>query len=311
MSSLRKKVSKTVQPLALLYQAKIQHLSRRQDKNEIAAKLPTLPLIKSSLYQERRKRLLPMTHTKEEVESEREWKQTFSGERFLLWRKRQIIIFFTTENLNSLASADDVFMDGTFHTCPQLFYQIFTIHPTRYGYYFPLVYCLLLSKSREIYGRVITLLKTKSEELGIELKPKTILSDFELSIIQVAQLAFPMAVLKGCYFHFCQCLIRKVQYLGLQRNYRENPKLKSFICKTTVLAFVPQQYICLAWQALKAEAPQNIVRQFVGSYPPSFQNDFETESARTSYYIEGWHTKLTNVVGKAHPNVYEIVELFK
>ena len=74
-----------------------------------------------------------------------------------------------------------------------------------------------------------------------------------------------------------------MQYLGLQRNYRENPKLKSFIRKTTVLAFVPQQYICLAWQALKAEAPQNIVRLddfisyfvstwLVGSYPTSFPN---------------------------------------
>ena len=133
--------------MPLLYQAKIQHLSKRQGKNEIAAKLPTLSLIKSPLYQERRKRLPPMPHTKEEVKSEGEWKQTFSGERFLLWSKTQIIIFFTTENLISLASADDVFMDGTFHTCPQLFYQIFTTYATKYGYYFPPVYCLLPSKS--------------------------------------------------------------------------------------------------------------------------------------------------------------------
>ena len=121
--------------------------------------------------------------------------------------------------------------------------QIFTIHATRYGCHFPLVYCLLPSKSRETYGRVFTLLKTKSEELGIELKPKTMLSDFELSIIPAAQLAFPMAALRGCFFHFCQCLIRKVQCLGLQTNYRENPELKSFIRKTAALAFVPRQYV--------------------------------------------------------------------
>ena len=124
------------------------------------------------------------------------------------------------------------------------------------------------------------LLKTKSEELGIELKPKTILSDFELSIIQAAQLAFPMAALRGSYFHFCQCLIRKAQCLSLQTNYRENPELKSFIHKTAALAFVPRQYVRLAWQALKTEAPPNIVRLhdfisyfkstwLVGSYPPS------------------------------------------
>ena len=36
-----------------------------------------------------------------------------------------------------------------------------------------------------------------------------------------------------------------------------------------------------------------------------------SESARTNNHIEGWHSKLKKVVGKAHPNVYEIVEIFK
>ena len=131
-----------------------------------------------------------------------------------------------------------------------------------------------------------------------------------------------MSALRGCYFHFCQCLIRNVQFLGLQTIYRENLELKSSIRKTAALAFVPRQYIRLTWQALKAEAPQNIIRLddfisyfkstwLVGSYPPSLWNVFETKSARTNNHIEGWHSKLKNVVGKAHPNVYEIVEIFK
>ena len=107
-----------------------------------------------------------------------------------------------------------------------------------------------------------------------------------------------MSALMGCYFHFCQCLIRKVQCLRLQTIYRENPELKSFIRKTAALAFVPWQCIRLAWQALKAEAPQNIIRLddfisyfestwLVGSYPPSLCNVFETKSARTNNHIEG------------------------
>ena len=36
-----------------------------------------------------------------------------------------------------------------------------------------------------------------------------------------------------------------------------------------------------------------------------------SESARTNNHIDGWHSKLKKVVGKAHPNVYEIVEIFK
>ena len=114
-----------------------------------------------------------------------------------------------------------------------------------------------------------------------------------------------------------------MQCLGLQIIYRENLELKSSIRKTAALAFVQWRYVHLAWQALKAEAPQNIIRLddfisyfkstlLVGSYPPaSLWNVFETKSARTNNHIEGWHSKLKKVVGKAHPNVYEIVEIFK
>ena len=49
----------------------------------------------------------------------------------------------------------------------------------------------------------------------------------------------------------------------------------------------------------------------VGSYPPSLWNVFETKFARANNHIEGWHSKLKKAVGKAHPNVYEIVEIFK
>ena len=35
---------------------------------------------------------------------------------------KRIIIFATDDNIKHLAEADTVFVDGTFHTWPQLFY---------------------------------------------------------------------------------------------------------------------------------------------------------------------------------------------
>ena len=32
---------------------------------------------------------------------------------------------------------------------------------------------------------------------------------------------------------------------------------------------------------------------------------------RTNNHVEGWHSRLKKVVGKAHPNIFEIVEVFK
>ena len=136
-----------------------------------------------------------------------------------------------------------------------LMYVIFVFHAYRYGQQFPLVYCLLPDKSRETYIRVFELIKEKAEEQDLNLNPDTVLSDFELSIIQAMELTFPTTVTKGCFFHFCQCLLRKVQALGLYTVYREDVSFRRFIRKAAGLAFVPECYVRLAWQAIKGEPP--------------------------------------------------------
>ena len=48
-----------------------------------------------------------------------------------------------------------------------------------------------------------------------------------------------------------------------------------------------------------------------GHFPPAKWNVHDLSSCRTNNHIEGWHSKLKKVVGKAHPNVFEIVRSFK
>ena len=42
-------------------------------------------------------------------------------------------------------------------------------------------------------------------------------------------------------------------------------------------------------------------------------NVYETDSGspRTNNHVEGWHNKLKHVARKAHPNVFELVEIMK
>ena len=103
--------------------------------------------------------------------------------------------------------------------------------------------------------------------------------------------------------------------------YREDAGIRSFVRKTAALAFVPVRFVRLAWQAIKAEAPEHDgITEFaaylertwlVGNYPPVLWNVYETQQTRTNNRLEGWHSKMKKVVGKAHPNVFEIVEVFK
>ena len=80
------------------------------------------------------------------------------------------------------------------------------VHAFINGKQFPLVYCLLPGKSCAIYQRTLEIIECKAEELGLELRPDEVLTDFELATIQGIELAFPTTEVKGCLFHFSQAL---------------------------------------------------------------------------------------------------------
>ncbi len=112
-----------------------------------------------------------------------------------------------------------------------------------------MVYCLLPDKTRSSYQKVFTLLEQNvANDLQLDFSPDMVLSDFELAIMQASNLkgVFPAITNKGCYFHFCQALLRKVQNLGLQAEYQQNGEVRSFIRKTGALAFIPLRGL-FAW----------------------------------------------------------------
>ena len=57
VSTLKKKAAETIQPVPLTYQEQLQHIARRANMDEVAAKLPMFTSIKSSLYRQKRKHL--------------------------------------------------------------------------------------------------------------------------------------------------------------------------------------------------------------------------------------------------------------
>ncbi len=123
------------------------------ENEAVAARLPTFPSMKSSMYRSRRSRLPTLPQSREDIQIEGRWQKTLSGEQFLLLQEGEILLFATNGNLCLLAAAETVYVDGTFKICPRLFYQVFTINAFVHGQQFPLVYGLLPGKSIEIYNQ--------------------------------------------------------------------------------------------------------------------------------------------------------------
>ena len=154
-------------------------------------------------------RLPPMPQTHAEVTLAGDWAYTLGGEPFILAEEGaddKIILLGTQSNLHHLAEAECLYMDGTFQTCPRLFYQIFSIHIVKYGQTFPMVYGLLPNKQQATYNRMFMMVKEAALNLGLELTPSSVLSDFEQALINSVRLNFPTAQHRGCYYHYSQAI---------------------------------------------------------------------------------------------------------
>ena len=315
----------TTRPIPAIYYDAIQEIASMNNKDDLASKMPTFDQCKTSLYDSRRKRLPTIPESRRDVHFNDEWVKTPSGESFLIAEDGdgddKLIIFGTDKNIELLCESDTIYVDGTFQTCPILFYQIFTMHAFKHGKQYPLIYAFLPNKQRYTYERAMNLVRQKADVLQLTLNPQTV-SDFEQPIKQAIQLTFPDAQFQGCYYHFCQAIMQKTHTLGLQVQYQDDTLgLKSFIRKTAALAFVPIPFIHFAWQGIKANRPDltnidNFVSYFedvwlVGHFPKAEWNVYNTDGPWTNNHLEGWHNRLKRVVGKTHPNIFKCVEIFQ
>ena len=233
-------------------------------------------------------------------------------------------MFTTEQNLNTLSAAEMfAHCDGTFSICPCLFYQLFTIHCFKHGKLFPMVYFLLPNKRRVTYNNAFLLLKEVSQNYGFTLMPTYVKPDYELALVQSLQISFPNCTFKGCYYHFAQAIWCKVQNLGLASAYRDTQSdTNKFFRKVISLPFVPVSFVRMAWGGLKlqsmpsGQAYDDFVVYFEGiwlngNFSLTQWNVHLIDSPRTNNNLEGWHSRVKTLAGKAHLNVFELVELFK
>ncbi|XP_060065972.1 uncharacterized protein LOC132546279 [Ylistrum balloti] len=251
--------------------------------------------------------------------------KTATGDSFLFIDDgdiSRILAFATTDNLTNLATADRIFCDGTFYTCPSLFHQIYSIHIEIDGSMFPVIYALLPGKSQTIYTRFFTLLKTAMADLHLPMTPATVFVDFETAVHNAIRTVFPGTEIKGCFFHFTQCIWRKAQTTGLQLPYRDNDDTRRLVRRAAVLPLVPRQKIEDVWfNALEdiedADLPADVtpftdyvVDQWIDG-DRTIWNHYETEGPSTTNHLEAWHGKLKRMVQHARSNIYAIIQIFK
>ncbi|CAF1104867.1 unnamed protein product [Brachionus calyciflorus] len=154
---------------------------------------------------------------------------------------------------------------------------------------------------------MISNLKKFAIEQGYLLKPIVIISDFEQADINAYNNGFDQIVMKGCHFHFTQCLWKNIQKIGLVDEYNKADATFEWLNMFKSLAFIKTDWIPNAW---------NLILRFVPSLikikcPHNLWNHFYTEGPRTNNHVEGYNHKINNYINHTHPHIYSAIYTLK
>ena len=83
-------------------------------------------------------------------------------------------------------------------------------------------------------------------------------------MISAVETEFPQSSIRGCFFHFCQSIWRRVQQEGLSRHYDRNRYLKDLIRMLMAIACFPSLLVRNSFQQF---LQQNLTRLFCRRYP--------------------------------------------
>lgn len=103
-------------------------------------------------------------------------------------------------------------------------------------------------RTQECYDYVLEFIKKRALEFGIVIEPKFVISDFELGEINALKVAFPLALVIGCWFHFCQAIqtwfTKNKPGHGYNNNYSANRTKSLILC----LPWLPIKFVTEFWK---------------------------------------------------------------
>jgi hypothetical protein len=155
-----------------IFRDEINHLIEEDfDIDELAAKMPKFENRKDKIYEQRNKDIPknPKSVDKIDLSSER-FSNTLYKKRFLLFDTNdddRIIAYASDIQLTILAKATRWHIDGTFKCCPDVYYQVFTIHALFNEHMYFTVIFFLIGESTLIYSKAIQWFKSACQNKGM------------------------------------------------------------------------------------------------------------------------------------------------
>ena len=168
--------------------------------------------------------------------------------------------------------------------------------------------------------------------------PTDFLLDCEKAATNSAEINFNAVDIKGCFFHLCSNICKKIQNSGMKQLYENDQEFSTLMRMVACLAFVPTLDVPQASYDLDADIHLNynnhngvdavldyVEDTYIGRrrrwrprdipmFPVQIWNMYDRTVAqlpRTNNNIEGWHRRFQTTCGCAHPNIWKFINILQ
>ena len=171
-------------------------------------------------------------------------------------------LFWSNFQMDVLRDSVVLIMDATFAVVRLPFFQLLTIHAQlkrtdeEGTVNMPVAYVLMMGKSQPAYEAVFE----KIREIVPGMKVKEFIVDYERQVWNALRKVWPASSVRGCWFHYCQCIRRKVQNLKINKAVFEHGGANKMEKRLMTLPLVDKNNIPLLFLELKRHYQTQIAR---------------------------------------------------
>ncbi|XP_060855076.1 uncharacterized protein LOC132932730 [Metopolophium dirhodum] len=211
--------------------------------------------------------------------------------------------------------ATELHADATFKVVPSMPHcrQLFMLHLILQNHSVPVCFVLMEVKTEAAYRKVLERFSRKFPEV----RPLTIMIDFETALRNVFSDVYPEATVSSCWFHFVQSLQKNIKKMGYSNHVQQHREAKMCLRMCAVLALLPAHQIEQGFQDIKMHAQNN------GVLLPRFFTYFTSfwltrkgpecfsvynQPRRTNNNVESFHSNLKQTFQVSHPNLWRMLD---
>ncbi|XP_011172197.3 uncharacterized protein LOC105204709 [Solenopsis invicta] len=214
----------------------------------------------------------------------------------------------TDKLLKILEKCSEIFIDGTFSVVPRVpsFAQLFSLHVRYMDKGIAVLFILCEVRTQLVYKAIWKEIIKLASDLQCNLR--FIMMDYEKASMNAVHEQFPHASLRGCWFHYCQAVLKKWKRLGLLKAPRK------IVSMAMTLALAPSEMFAEGlniMQTIADEESDNYPNMLV--FMKYMRNTWLPISKKTSVYgcpirtnniVESFHNIMAQKMQTVHPNLW-------